>query len=176
MLAFVYLTTVLLMQNIPLNFATWALWVLIDTSLLVSMVKAGNKRPWIMIGFATGATTIALIALTKLLMGITAMSWGNPETLAAVAVAIALTIWKFTSNNAGVVSITVAMYVAMIPTLIDGWTKPVGQDPWFWGVCAIACLLTYIGSPKTIAGRFMPALGTFFNGLMAVLAFRQFFL
>lgn len=174
MLAFAYLTAVLSIHSVPLNFASWGLWVVIDTTLLISMVKAGNKRPWIMIGFTTGATTIALISLIKLLMGKSEFVWGNTETLAAVCVTIALLVWKLTTNNGGVISITLAMYVAMIPTLADGWKQPLGQDPLFWGVCAIGCLLNYIGGEKTIAGRFMPAFGTFFNGLMAVFALRQF--
>jgi len=176
MIAFVYLTAKLLMHNVSLNLATWSMWVVIDTCLLVSIVSAGNKRPWSMIGFETGACTITLIALAKLMMGNGQWSWGNTESIAAICVLIALAVWKLTSGKGGVISITTAMYIAMIPTFVDQWQNPNGQDPWFWGACSLGCAFEFIGKPKTIAGAFFPACGTLFNGLAAVLSARQFFM
>jgi hypothetical protein len=176
MSAFIYLISILINHNVPLNLATWGMWTVIDILLLATMVKAGNRRPWIMIGFVAGATSIASITLLKFLNGNSIFVWGQAETLAAVAASVALVIWKMTSNEYGVIAMTVAMYIAMIPTWVDGWTKPVGQDPWFWGACAFSCWLTYLGAEKNIAGRFMPACGTLGNGLMFILTIRQFFM
>lgn len=176
MLAFTYLIFNLITHNVPLNLASWSMWAIMDILLLTSMVKAGNKRPWIMIGFVVGAVTIASITSVKFLIGNSTFVWGQVETLAAVSVIIALLIWKMTSNNGGVIAITLAMYIAMIPTWVDGWTKPVGQDPWFWGVCGFSCWLNYLGGEKNIAGRFMPACGTIGNGIMFLFAIRQFFI
>lgn len=175
MIAFAYLTTVLVTRNIPLNLATWLMWVVIDTALLVSIISAGNKRPWCMIGFETGACVITAIAVIKLVLGQGQWSWGSTESLAALCVISALIVWKQTSGVVGIVSITAAMYVAMIPTFVNQWQNPVGQDPIFWGACSLGCALEFIGKPKSISQAFFPACGTVFNGLAMVLSFRQYF-
>ncbi len=176
MIAFVYFTTNLVMHNVPLNLATWLMWVVIDTCLLVSTISAGNTRPWSLIGFETGACTITLIALAKLMMGNGRWSWGDTESFSAICVVLALIVWRTTSGNGGVISITAAMYVAMIPTFADQWNNPTGQDPWFWGACSLGCALEFIGKPKTIAKAFFPGCGAVANGLAAVLSARQFFM
>lgn len=174
MAAFVYLTIQLVKHDVPLNLATWSMWVIIDTCLLISMISAGNKRPWSMIGFETGACTITLIALIKLMMGNGQWSWGNTESVSAICAILALIVWKLTSGTGGVISITTAMYVAMIPTFVDQWNNPTGQDPWFWGACSLGCALEFIGKPKTISQAFFPACGTLGNGLACYLCMRQF--
>lgn len=175
MSAFAYLITQLRINNVPLNLATWCMWTFIDSALLYSMIMAGNHRPLIMIGFTTGACTIAALALEQYFNGQSSFVWGHVETLAAVAVGVALYTWRLTTNDGGVIAITTAMYVAMVPTLVDGWHKPTEQDPIFWGLCTLGCILTFFGSEKDIAGRFMPACGTLGNGLMTCFALRQYF-
>ncbi len=176
MAAFVYLATKLMIHNVPLNLATWSMWVVIDTCLLVSIISAGNKRPWSMLGFEVGACTVALIAIVKLSIGYGQWSWGNTESIAAACTIIALIVWKFTSGNGGVVAITIAMYIAMTPTFVDQWNNPAGQDPWFWAACSLGCILEFIGKPKTISQAFFPACGALANGLAAILSARQFFM
>jgi len=174
MVVFVYLTVQLVSKSVPLNLATWGMWVIIDTCLLVSNISAGNKRPWSVIGFVTGAVTITTIALIKLLAGNGQWSWGNTETLSAFCTVLALIAWKVTNNNAGVISITAAMYIAMIPTFVYQWQNPTGQDPLFWGACSLGCALEFIGKPKTIADAFFPGCGTVANGLAMLLSMRQY--
>lgn len=176
MAGFVYITTQLLIRDVPLNLATWSLWVIIDTLLLISIISAGEKRPWAMIGFVTGVVVVTSLALIKLTVGDGQWSWGQTESLATICAVIALAVWKMTSGNGGVIAITIAMYVAMVPTFVDQWRAPIGQDPWFWTACSIGCALEFIGKPKTIPSAFFPAFGAFFNGLAAVLSFRQFVL
>ncbi len=174
MVAFVYLTANLLWHDVPLNLATWMMWVVIDTCLLISIVSTGNKRPWSMIGFETGACVITSIAFVKLLMGHGQWSWGGTESFAALCVIAALAVWKLTGGNGGVIAITAAMYVAMVPTFVDQWNNPIGQDPWFWGACSLGCVIEFIGKPKTISQAFFPACGTIGNGLACFLCLRQF--
>lgn len=176
MIAFVYLTSQLVLRNVPLNLATWGMWVVIDTCLLYSIVSAGNKRPWSMIGFETGAVTITTISLIKLLAGNGQWSWGGTETLSAICTIFALIVWKMTNGNGGVISITAAMYIAMIPTFMDQWQNPTGQDPLFWGACSLGCALEFVGKPKTIATAFFPACGAIANGLAALLSARQYWM
>jgi hypothetical protein len=150
------------------------MWVIIDTSLLVSIISAGDKRPWSMIGFETGACTITLIALAKLWLGHGQWSWGTVEWLSLGSVVLALLVWKSTSGNGGVISITAAMYIAMTPTFVDMWNEPKGHDPLFWGACSLGCALEFFGKPKTIATAFFPACGALANGLAAILSLRQY--
>ena len=180
MLAFIYLIIKLLVADVPLNLATWSLWVVIDTMLLIAALKAskeaGSGKPWIMIGFEFGACSIAGIAIFKAITGDGQFQWGHAETLTAICTFIAVGIWKITSTaKSGVVSITVAMYTAMIPTWIDQWNQPEGQDPWVWLFCAIGSGLEFYARPKKIATAFLPGCAMFANGLAAVLCFRQFF-
>jgi len=86
-----------------------------------------------------------------------------------------MSMWRKSSSDARVITSTMAMYAAMIPTLIMAWQQPVGQDPWVWGTSAVGCLFNYIGGEKTIAGRFMPFWGTIFNGAMTVIILRPLF-
>lgn len=176
MIAFVYLAVKLLVHSVPLNLATWSMWVCIDTCLFIAMICSGNKRPWSVIGFLTGAGSITIIAVIKLAMGLGQWSWGGAEGLAAVCVVYALIVWKNTSGTCGVISITTAMYVAMIPTFIDQWNNPIGQDPWFWGACSLGCGLEFIGKPKTIKDAFFPACGAIANGVATLFSVRQFLL
>jgi len=175
MFAFVYLTVNLVGHDIPLNLATWSMWVIIDTSLLISIVSTGNKRPWSMIGFESGACVITFIAIVKLALGHGEWVWGGTESLAASCVLIALITWKLTSGTVGIIAITAAMYIAMTPTFVTQWQNPIGQDPVFWGACSLGCALEYIGKPKSVSQAFFPACGTIFNGVAMLLSLRQYF-
>lgn len=129
-----------------------------------------------MIGFETGACTIAIIAIFKAITGTGEFDWGFAENLTVVCALVAVVVWKLTSTaNSGVVSITIAMYIAMIPTWIDQWQEPIGQDPWFWLACSIGAGLEFYARPKQIATAFLPGCAMVANGFAALLCFRQFF-
>lgn len=179
MISFSYLVIKLLVADVPLNIATWGLWVVIDTFLLIACLKAakeeGSGKPWSMIGFEVGACTIAGIAIIKIFIGKGELSWGGTETLTAISTAVALGIWKFSKTpKVQVVSITLAMYVAMVPTFVDQWSNPVGQDPWVWLGCTIGCILDFYSKPKKIATAFQPGMGILANGFAFILCIKQF--
>jgi hypothetical protein len=179
MCAFLYLIVKLTVADVPLNLATWSLWVIIDSLLLVAALaaakKEGSGKPWIMIGFEIGACTIASIAIFKAFTGSGQFAWGFTENLTVVSAFIAVVVWKLTSTaNSGVVSITIAMYVAMIPTWVDQWQDPTGQDPWFWLACSIGAGLEFYARPKKIASAFLPGCAMVANGFAAILCFAQF--
>lgn len=179
MIAFVYLSIKLLAYDVPLNLATWTMWVVIDTSLLISALaankKADTKRlPWSIIGFETGAVTITAIAVAKVFYGNGTWSWGDLESFTLFCVLMALFFWFLTGSTGGVVSITAAMYIAMVPTFYQMWHNPTGHETCFWGACCLGCMLEYIGKPRTFIDRFFPFCGTIANGLAAILAMRQY--
>ena len=180
MISFVYLLIRLLSADVPLNLATWGLWVIIDSTLLVATLKAakeeGSGLPWSMIGFWFGACSIAAIAITKAFLGYGEFSWGMTETITVICVILALVAWKrIKTPTAGVVSVTIAMYTAMVPTLVDQWIEPNGQDPWIWFGCAAGCGLDFWAKPKKLGTAFQPGAGFVANGFAFILCIRQFF-
>lgn len=180
MISFGYLIVKLLIADVPLNLATWGLWVVIDSALLVATYKAskenGSGLPWSMIGFWLGACSIAAISIIKTLTGNGSFHWGHVETLTVVSVILALVAWKKRGESvAGVIAVTIAMYVAMVPTFVDQWIKPEGQDPWIWLGCTIGCLLDFWGKPKQLATAFQPGAGMIANGFAFILCSQQFF-
>jgi hypothetical protein len=178
MIAFVYLSIKLLRYDVSLNLATWTMWVVIDTSLLVAALRTSRQKhtglPWSIIGFETGAVVITTIALVKTFSGNGEWNWGNLESFSLVCVVLALFAWQLTSMFGGVISITAAMYIAMAPTFYQMWLNPSGHDAWFWGACSLGCMLEYLGKPRTLIDRFFPFCGTIANGLATILAMRQY--
>ncbi len=174
--AFVYLTYVLMRSASALNPASWVMWVVIDVYLTYVLFRANVVAKWIMLAFTTGASIIALITLVQLSTGKTHWSWSNKETLAVITFAIPLMIRMMISGNtsraqvAAVVSATLAMNIAGIPTLIDAWNQPQSYDAIFWGASTVGCILTVVGSPRKFTDQFMPVIGTIFNGSIAALA------
>jgi hypothetical protein len=169
-----YLTWVLLTKSIPVNLATWALWFTIDFITIASLVRA-KKQYALMVAFTTGTAVILMIALSNFLTGKTAFAWTSAETVCVIAVIVALLAWRlFNTASAGVVATSLAMVVAGVPTWINAFSVPESQDVIFWSLGATACMFSYFGSPKGFVDRFMPMSGALSNGVIILLASRQF--
>lgn len=158
-----------------LNIATWVCWVVIDVALLVSLIRS-KLDSTAMVGFTLGATSIMLVALFQVWNGSGQFTWGLTETIASVASVVTLLAWFKLKGVGATLTSTSAMYIAMIPTLIDQWQNPEGQDPVFWGMASLGCLLQLLGTSKSFQNSFFPFFGTIFNGLACVFCLRQFFI
>jgi|GEM_PF-7131176 len=157
----------------PINLATWFLWFAIDFAVIASLKKA--KRPFeLMVVFTVGTGIIALIGTVNYLLGRAVFEWGIAETLVVFAVIVALIIWWNTSDNIGVLATSSAMVIAGIPTWINAYDKPWEQSVVFWTMSGLACLFTYVGSPRTLYDRFMPACGVFANSIILSLALTRY--
>lgn len=179
MASMVYLIYMIIVKNIPLNLASFGLWLLIDVAIVVALLRArkvGDKSlPWLMIVFTVGTGVIVLLSAYNLSVGKSTSHWGTMETATVVAVVLAMVVWYKTSDKWGLIMSTNAMLVATIPTWADALRNPATQDIWFWSLSCIGCFLTAIGSPKTLVDRYMPLAGTASNVLVIILAVRQFF-
>ena len=166
-----YLVYLLVAVKAPLNLATWVLWLTIDGLLITSLIRA--KKPYeIMIPFAAGTAIITAIAVYNFLAGSSSFLWGYAETVTVLVVIISLVVWKMKGDGVGAVMTTLAMVIAGIPTWVDAYQDPTTQSVLFWSLSAASCALSYFGSPK--GGRFMPGSGALSNGLIIVLALRQY--
>ncbi|KKS30468.1 MAG: hypothetical protein UU89_C0009G0024, partial [Parcubacteria group bacterium GW2011_GWC2_42_11] len=82
----------LLHNNVPQSIACWTMWALLDIFLLVTCFVAGNKRPWLPLGCALGASLVACILLSK---SGWEWKWNTVETISAIGVLVALiSRWK----------------------------------------------------------------------------------
>jgi hypothetical protein len=169
--AMLYLTVVVIVTGLPLNPATWALWFTID--LLVIHAQREAKRDFgLMLAFTVWTGVILSVSLYNLATGRSEFRWGIPEWVASMAVICALGYWRRHRKNetVGVVSTTLALVIAAIPTWVDAAVSPEKVDTLFWCMSASACILGYIGNPKTLIDRFLPGMGTLSNGMIIVLA------
>lgn len=174
-----YLIAVMITKNIPINFASFFLWLVIDVALVVAMFRARKPDdtawPWLMIAYTIGTGIVVLIATVALVRGESSFQWGAKESMTVVAVLVAMIVWYYKSDAWGVYMSTNAMLVASIPTYMDAWAKPAEQDVLFWTLSGLGCLLTIFGLPKTRVDRYMPVAGALSNGLIVALGARQFF-
>lgn len=172
--AMAYLTLVAIMTGLPLNPATWALWFIIDFVVILALKKAG-KNYSLMLAFIVWTGLILAISLYNLAVGRATFTWGATESLAVASVIGALVIWKASSGeNTGVFATTLALVMAGVPTWFNSYENPHQTDILFWSTSATACVLSFLGSPKTLGDRFMPAAGALSNGVIIALSLTRY--
>lgn len=160
----VYLAT----NNVSQNIASWIMWTILDTLILLSSLAAGNKKPWLAIGFTFGASLVTIIILTKGMW-----HWGTVETISAIGAGIATICWLKLGPRSAIIASTIAMIVAGIPSIHDAWVQPNPVSWWLWGGVAFSCVLSCYGAKSwTIEERFLPCTSFFFNATMTFLVLR----
>ena len=116
MASMVYLIYMIIVKNIPLNLASFGLWLLIDIAIVVALLrarKAGDKSlPWLMIVFTVGTGVIVLLSTYNLSVGKNTSHWGTMETATVVAVVLAMVVWYKTSDKWGLIMSTNADAIA----------------------------------------------------------------
>lgn len=174
----VYLIVMLVIKSVPLNLASFGLWLFIDVAIVVAMLRArpegDHSLPWLMIAYTVGTAVIVLLSLHNLSLGKSTFLWGTSETMTVIAVLVAMLVWYKTSDKWGLIMSTNAMLVATIPTWADALRDPASQDIVFWMLSCGGCFFTAIASPRTLVGCYMPVVGTLSNLLVIMLAARQF--
>ena len=144
------------------------MWTVLDNLILVSCFKAGNKRPWLPVGFALGASLVTIILLTK---GV--WHWSNVETISAIGATIAIVCWWKLGPRSAVVASVLAMTIAGIPAMHDAWILPDPSGWWLWGGVALSSILSFYGAKAwTIEERFLPSVSFIFNIAMTILVLR----
>lgn len=158
----------LMTHDIPQNVCSWIMWAVLDSIILVSCFKAGNKRPWLPAGFVLGASIVAIILLTRGVWG-----WGVVETISAIGATIAIVCWWKLGPKSAIVASVLAMTIAGIPAMHDAWVLPDPSSWWLWGGVAFSALLSCYGAKKwTVEECFLPSASFAFNIAMTILVLR----
>jgi hypothetical protein len=143
------------------SFATWFLWAALDTILTISiLLQHGNFL--LPLGFAIGS-----MALTALLLVKGRFAWGRTDSVILALVLGCLICWKLAGPTATIVSTTLAICLAGIPSLVELWRSPQRKVGNIWGWYVLANGLAFLGgTAMTVEECFAPAMFAAFSLLM----------
>lgn len=139
-----YFAWTVYMNDIPQNVATWSLTAFLDAVGLFLVIKAGNKRPFLQLGWFIAACCI----LAAVLLGDSPWHWGMVETTAVVFCLIAVGLWLMLSAEIAIFAFIAAFIIAAIPLMVDYWRNPLPETTWLWVVTVFTCLLSIYGAKK----------------------------
>lgn len=140
-------------DKIAQSFASWLLWVALDTIALGSLiVQHGN---WFILAcYCTGGSAVVISLICKHQYG-----WTIEETKVLILVFVCMVIWAMSGPVWATISSTVAVIIAGKPQLEDAWKKP---DPQlgviFMGWTTVNILYVLTGSEWSIKERFYPGM------------------
>ncbi len=154
-------------ENIPQNVATWLMIFVLDFLGLALVYKAGNKKPYIQLGWAVASICILIaIALSK-----SPWHWGWTETASLVLCGIATVLWLTLSAQIAIFAYLVAMYVSCVPLMVDYWSTPQPQTLWLWLCTVGTCFMAIYGASKRdFANTVVPWAALILNAGIAVLS------
>jgi hypothetical protein len=153
-------------QGIPQNIATWGMTLLLDVLGLVLVYRAGNKQPYLQLGWTFAALCIVLAVV----LGKSPWHWGWIESAALVLGGVAIILWLKLNAEKALWAYMAAAYISCIPLLIDYWKEPQPSTLWLWLWTIGTCLLAVYGAPKRdFANTFVPWGAIVLNGGIAVL-------
>lgn len=155
-------------QNIPQNVATWGLVFVLDFLGLVLAWRAGNRRPYLQIGW-----TIASVAiLTAIALNSHVLKWTIVETSSVLMCFVAIYIWVTKSAKKALYAYIIALFISCIPLAVDYWNEPLPETAWLWFATIGTCLLSVYGAEeRNFASTAIPWAALIINAIFAVLCF-----
>jgi len=153
-------------NNISQNIASWGMILLLDVLGLFLAYKDGNKKPYLQIGWVLAATCIVL-AIT---LGNSPWQWGWAESISLALCGISTVLWLTLSARVAIWAYMVAMYISLIPLMMDYWQKPQPETMWLWLWTIATCLLAILGAERRdFANTFVPWAAIVLNAVITVL-------
>lgn len=153
-------------NHIPQNIASWSMILLLDIIGLVLVYKDGNKKPYLQIGWVFAAICIVL-AIT---LGDSPWHWGWTESVSLALCGVAIVFWITLSTRTAIWAYMAAMYISVIPLVVDYWDKPQPDTLWLWLWTIGTCFLAIYGAPKRdFTNTFVPWAAMILNIPIAVL-------
>lgn len=150
----------------PQNVATWGMVFVLDMLGLILVLKDGNQKPFLQIGWALASICI----LSAVLLNGSPLGWGRTETISVIIASIAIAIWLTWSAEKALWAYMVAMYVSFYPLMADYWDTPQPDTLWLWLMTVVSCLLAILGAEKyNFANLFVPIAAIILNIIIAVL-------
>ncbi len=130
----------------PPNPASWILWWLIDTIVLITTYISG-KPIGLPLGWSLGA---GLVVFTIFKKG--SWMWSYKETICTISTGLAVYFWLSLGAAAGVIAGAIAIFISGIPIFIDMIRTPYRKTLPVWAFTALACVFTLLGSDGTLVG------------------------
>lgn len=124
-------------QKIPQNLATWAMILILDITGLALAIASGNKEPWMQAGWTFAAVTI----VTAILFSNKTFSWGNVEWVSLFFCGVAILTWVNLGAERGFWAYAAAVYISVIPLVLDNWKEPQRTTTWVWAWSVVVCIL-----------------------------------
>lgn len=140
-----------------LNIASWVMWALMDLVVVLLCFKAGNKRPYLFIGWMLATLIVVGIMLAH------GASWSpspiesevNWVTVAAVMICVYFLVTDKSEDamksKKCLYLCAVAMFIAGVPQLITYWSSPSKDTWWLWVATALICLATIFTTEKKLS-------------------------
>ena len=155
-------------DKIKQSFATWALWVSLDTIALFSIMQ--QKGNFILVGLYTICGTI----ITLTLIYKKQVFWSTFETVVLTLVIGCLIVWSMSGPRWATISSTIALCISGAPQIRDSYRSPDRMTGVIYYGYALANSLSFIGGKSwTVEERFYPGLSGLLCLVIAVLASRM---
>ena len=139
--------------DIPQNVASWSMILLLDVLGLVLAYRAGNKQPYLQLGWCFAAICIVL-AIT---FGKSPWHWGWVESVSLILAGFAIVLWLTLSAQKALWAYMAATYISYVPLMVDYWEVPQPGTLWLWLWTVGTCLLAIYGAQKRdFANTFVP--------------------
>jgi len=122
-------------DNLSANLATWVMVLILDGLGLLLVIKAGNKKPFMQIGWATAATLIVL----SIIVSDSSWDWGWVETSSVICCTIAIWLWQTKSAQLGLWPYMLALFISFGPQ-VDDVTQPQPETWWLWTWTIVGCV------------------------------------
>lgn len=167
----VLLCVQVLSGKVKQNFATWALWGVIDAIVAATIIcQDGNFL--LPAAYALGSLAVAVAILKS-----KEFKWTWFETMMTCFAAICLAIWSVSGAKVATVASTLAIVFAGTPQALAAYKKPWDQPFWAYvGFLVAAALSTAGGRDWSIEERFYPATCAVLTFVVVVFIARKFWL
>lgn len=151
----------------PTGLASFMMWTVLDTLLLVNTIRNGQPL-WMPLGWVLGAGSVTVALCIR-----GTWHWTRRETLSLIGAVLAATVSMLTSGRWGLVASLTAMMAAGTPILIDNLKVPVRATFMVWFTTVIACILSLLGSDWSFDGTILPWASLVYNGAMSIIVLRK---
>lgn len=154
----------ILKDRIHMNLATWVVWASMDITTLLVSIAAGAPAPFLVTGYAIGASLVVIALLTK-----GSWQWGFLETACTLISLSCLVLWYFEGPVVALILLVTGKYIGGIPSLKQAYRSPEPrQSPiWFLGMLGASTNII-VENSWTIAQSLLPTIALIFAGLMGI--------
>jgi hypothetical protein len=160
----------ILRGDVRQNFATWALWTLLDVVVAGTLMVQHGSYSLAVAYTLGGAITVSCILVAR-----GGALWTKFESFVASLVIICVILWSLSGPMIGTIASTLAMVIAGIPQLIETYRNPWSSPFGIYAGYFFANVLAAIGAKSwAIEERFYPCMAAAFCLLIALFAARRF--